>query len=361
MDSVTQFLLGAAVGTAVLGRRMGPRKAAVVGGLLGSLPDLDVVVPFEDPVDAFVLHRGPSHSLIVHAVVTPLFGEALVRGFKDLRTHRWQTYLAVYLCFATHALLDALTVYGTRLFWPLWPEPVGIGSLFIIDPLYSLPLLVAVVWALCLKAWTPRFRKILASSLVFTTAYLAWSLAAQQVMQARGAAALAEAGVEPQRLMAIPTPFNTLFWQVLAVEEDRHISLYLPVFGRGEAISYVHPRNMDAGRCLQATPAFQKLADFSKGFFRVERQDGEILIADLRMGLNPGYVFRFAIAREVEGAIEPMPPERRRSPRTAPGDFDWLIANVTGQAVRRASEASAAVEVAALTGSRIGEAPTAAC
>ena len=303
MDSVTQFLLGAAVGTAVLGRRMGPRKAAVVGGLLGSLPDLDVVVPFEDPVDAFVLHRGPSHSLIVHAVVTPLFGEALVRGFKDLRAHRWQTYLAVYLCFATHALLDALTVYGTRLFWPLWPEPVGIGSLFIIDPLYSLPLLVVLTWAFCLKSWTPRFRKVLATSLIVTTVYLGWSLAAQQIMEARGAAALARAGVEPQRLLAIPTPFNTLFWQVIAIDDDRHISLYLPVFGEDEAVPYVHPRNMDAGRCLQASPAFQKLAAFSKGFFRVEKQNGEILVADLRMGLNPGYVFRFAIARNTADGV----------------------------------------------------------
>ena len=67
-----------------------------------------------------------------------------------------------------------------------------------------------------------------------------------------GAAALAEAGVKPQRLLAIPTPFNTLFWQVIAVEEDRHIHLYLPVLGSAETVPYAHPRNMDAGRCLEA-------------------------------------------------------------------------------------------------------------
>lgn len=348
MDSLTQFLLGAAVGTAVLGRRMGPRKAAVVGGLLGSLPDLDVIVPFEDPVDAFVLHRGPSHSLIVQAVVTPLFGEALVRSFKGLREHRWQTYLAVYLCFATHALLDAMTIYGTRLFWPLWPEPVGIGSVFIIDPLYSLPLLLAVIWALCLKAWTPRLRNVLAASLVFTTGYLAWSLAAQQVMQARAAVVLAEAGVEPQRLLAIPTPFNTLLWQVIAIEEDHHINLYLPVFGEGRTAPYVHPRSIDAGRCLEEVPAFRKLAAFSKGFYRLERQDDEILLADLRMGLYPGYVFRFVIARETAEGIEATRPERRRSERTAPGDWDWLLASLAGEAVARPVEAAAAAGLSAL-------------
>jgi len=361
LDSVTQFLLGAAVGTAVLGRRLGPRKAAVVGGLLGTLPDLDVVVPFEDPVDAFVLHRGPSHSLIVQAVVTPLVGEALVRSFKDLRAQRWQTYLAVYLCFATHALLDATTIYGTRLFWPLWPEPVGIGSLFIIDPLYSLPLLVAVIWALCLKAWTPGFRGVLAGSLVFTTAYLAWSLAAQQTVQAQATQILADSGVQPQRLLAIPTPFNTAFWRVIAVEDGRYINLYLPVFGAGGGTTaYSHPRDVAAARCLRGNPALEKLAAFSKGFYTVERRDGEITVSDLRMGLTPGYVFRFAIARETAEGIEAIPPERRRTQRTTPGDWDWLLASVAGEAVARPSEAAAAVEITALA-SRSGAAASTVC
>ena len=180
MDTVTQFALGAGVGAAVLGRHISPRKAAIIGGVLGVVPDLDVLYPFDDPIDAFVLHRGPSHSLIVQAVVTPLFGEALMRLFKDLRGQRMRTYLAVYLVFATHALLDALTIYGTRILWPLWPEPVGVGSVFIIDPIYTLPLLVAFVWALCLRSWTAGLRRVLTTGLVFSTAYLGWSLAAQQ-------------------------------------------------------------------------------------------------------------------------------------------------------------------------------------
>ena len=50
MDSLTQFALGAGIGVAVLGRRIGPRRAAIAGGLLGSVPDLDVLYPFDDPV-----------------------------------------------------------------------------------------------------------------------------------------------------------------------------------------------------------------------------------------------------------------------------------------------------------------------
>ncbi len=149
MDSLTQLVLGAGVGAAVLGKPLGPRRAAVLGGILGTLPDLDVFFPFDDPVESFVLHRGATHSLIVHAVVTPLIAEPLVRFVKPLKGERLRVYAAVFLCFATHALLDAMTIYGTRLFWPVWPEPLGAGSIFIIDPLYTLPLLVAFVWALC--------------------------------------------------------------------------------------------------------------------------------------------------------------------------------------------------------------------
>jgi inner membrane protein len=82
MDSITQFVLGAAVSTACLGKKIGPRKAALVGGLLGTVPDLDVLIPFADPVDSFVYHRGWTHSVFVHALAAPVFGELLVRLFR---------------------------------------------------------------------------------------------------------------------------------------------------------------------------------------------------------------------------------------------------------------------------------------
>ena len=71
MDSITQAVLGAAVGEATLGRRVG-HKAPLWGALLGTLPDLDVLYPFADPVSAFTWHRGPSHSIFVLAALTPL-------------------------------------------------------------------------------------------------------------------------------------------------------------------------------------------------------------------------------------------------------------------------------------------------
>ncbi len=348
MDTVTQFALGAGVGAAVLGRHISPRKAAVIGGILGVVPDLDVLYPFDDAIDAFVLHRGPSHSLIVHAVVTPLFGEALMRLFKDLRGQRMRTYLAVYLVFATHALLDALTIYGTRILWPVWPEAVGAGSVFIIDPIYTLPVAVAVIWALCLRSWTAGLRRALTAGLVFSTAYLGWSLAAQQMAYGRAAQVLEAAGIESEDLLAIPTPFNTVYWKVIALDGERYLNLYLPVFGSLEQVAvHAHPRGAGLAGCLHGQDAFEKLAAFSDGFYRVDRQGERLVVSDLRMGLTPSYVFRFAVAERTGDGLRAIPPERRRSARGAPGDLDWLVANLAGDFVGRPAEARAEVNVAA--------------
>ena len=342
MDSLTQIVLGAGVSAAVLGPRIGPRKAAVAGALLGTLPDLDVLYPFDDPIDSFILHRGASHAFLVHAAVTPLFGEVLVRLFEQLRDRRWRAYLAVFLIFVTHATLDALTIYGTRVFWPLLPDPVGSGSVFIIGPLYTLPLLVVMVWALCVSAWTARFRRALTAALVLSTTYLGWGLVAQQLVEQRAARLLAEAGIRPEQLRATPTPFNTLFWKVIALEGDRYINLYLPVFGdREEVTAYIHPRGLNHLSCAGDNAGLEKLAAFNGGYFRADLEDGKVVISDLRMGLTPNYVFRFAVAEQTpEGSVE-IAPERWRSARSTEGDLDWLIANLTGEPTLRPAETSA--------------------
>ena len=65
MDSLTQIVLGAAVGEAVLGRKIG-NKAILWGAIAGTIPDLDVLSKlFVDDVTANEWHRGFSHSILL--------------------------------------------------------------------------------------------------------------------------------------------------------------------------------------------------------------------------------------------------------------------------------------------------------
>ncbi|MHA7773140.1 metal-dependent hydrolase [Roseibium sp. M-1] len=341
MDSLTQFVLGAAVSTALLGKKLGPRKAALVGGALGTLPDLDVFLPFDDPIDSFVYHRGWTHSVFVHALAAPILGEGLMRLFKGLRDHRWLTWVTVFLCLATHAGIDAMTVYGTRFFWPLYPDPVGVGSIFIIDPLYSLPLLAVCLWALASKSWSRRLGTWTAVALVVSTGYLALGAGIQRLVEARASQIFEANGGAPDRVFAIAAPFNILVWKVIGLREDSYDNLYISLLdGLAPAEIYNHARHPELAACVDKTDAFRKLAWFNRGFYKTGLKDGRIVVSDLRMGMTPNYVFSFAIAEAGRGAVRPIAPERVSAlVNVHPEDWSWLAARLLGQPMIRRAEA----------------------
>lgn len=347
MDSVTQFALGAVVGTAVLGKRWGVRRAAIAGGLLGTVPDLDVYLTYDDPVEAFIGHRGASHSLIVHAVAAPVIGEIIWRLKGAAEVGRQRFYLAVYLCLTTHALLDAMTVYGTQLFWPIWPEPLGLGSIFIIDPLYTVPLLIVTLWAFCRRDWTPRIGRAVKFALALSSLYLVWTAVAQQIVEARGDAYLQARDIQPGAIAAGPTPLNSLFWRLIAVDESQYFHVYVPLLGNSEAITaYEHPRWAKGISCWAAAAdrgvgLAGTLAEFADGFYQIELEDEAVVYSDLRMGLYPNFVFKFVVAEHRQGQVTVTSPRRIRGNRSLPGDLEWLLAGVLGErAVRPAEDAA---------------------
>ena len=83
MDSLTQIVLGAAVGEAVLGKKIG-NKAMFYGAIAGTIPDLDVLFSnFTDTVTALEMHRGFTHSLLFSIVFSPIFA-FIVSKFEKL-------------------------------------------------------------------------------------------------------------------------------------------------------------------------------------------------------------------------------------------------------------------------------------
>src|SRR5690606_10728227 len=119
MDSLTQIVLGAAVGEAVLGRKAG-NKAMFYGAIAGTIPDLDIIATlFTDTVTATELHRGFSHSMVFSILMAPIFGWFISNMEKKSQIHwkewSWLMFWGVF----THPILDSFTTGGTQLFWPL--------------------------------------------------------------------------------------------------------------------------------------------------------------------------------------------------------------------------------------------------
>src|SRR5690554_4765 len=177
MDSITQAALGAGIAGAMLGRQHG-RKALIAGAVLGTLPDLDVLINYGDPLSQMINHRGFTHSVFVLTAFSALLTWLIWRWRPRIDYTRQRLFLTIWLILTTHVMLDAFTSYGTQLFWPLRPVPESWSSVFIIDPFYTLPLLLTVLAGLALGI-RPTMCRVLSWVLVMGAAYLATSLGAK--------------------------------------------------------------------------------------------------------------------------------------------------------------------------------------
>ena len=295
MDSLTQAVLGASVAgvCAPAGQR---RKALLVGAMLGTLPDLDVLIDYGDAVRNFTYHRGFSHSLFVLAPFAALLWLLLRRWWAPVRAapQRWLTAIA--LALLTHPLLDAHTAYGTQLFWPLEVRPTMWSTLFIIDPAYSLPLLVGVVVAAigAKKVWAG---KALTIGIVISTLYLGWSWVGKLMVESDARDVLADMGLANAPVFSTPTPFNTLLWRVVVMTKDGYLQGYDSLLVNEQLIkfeSYPSQNSMliDAADVW----AVQRLRWFASDFLKVSVRDDKLVLTDLRMGGEPNYAFSHIVA-----------------------------------------------------------------
>lgn len=295
MDSLTQIALGSAVTVAVMGRRTAVWKAALWGGVAGTLPDLDALIDHGDAILNMVLHRAESHSLIFLTLLSPLLAWLVSRVHGEQALwRRW--WMALWLALFTHPLLDTMTVYGTQLLQPLTDHPFGVGSMFIIDPAYTLPLLAGLVVALVLRGQGRSLRWNLAG-LALSTAYLGWSVVAQQVATGVARASLQQEGVVTGHLLVTPAPFNTVLWRLVAVTPTHyHEGYYSLLDGRSTVRWTRHERGAELIDRHAATTPVARVARFSHGFYRLRQTpDDRLQITDLRMGQEPDYVFNFDV------------------------------------------------------------------
>lgn len=317
MDSLTQIALGAAVADGAAGRQVG-RRAMLWGAICGTFPDLDSFVPLGDAVSDFTYHRSASHSLFVLAAVTPLFVWLIRKLHPDTAAHQRRWMALVYLVFATHVLLDSFTVYGTQIFWPLWTTPMTWSTIFIIDPLYTLPLLAGVIAALVAGRTRTWGRAANTAGLVLSTAYLAWTLGAKLHVEQVAHRALETQRIAAGDVLTTPAPFNSILWRILAVNDEHYYEGFYSLLDDTTVVRFTrHPRNLDlirSGPLSESWPV-QRLQWFTKNFYTVEIVGEDIAVTDLRMGVEPDYVFSFKVGRLGNPHPQPVPVARMPAER----------------------------------------------
>ena len=354
MDSITQIVLGAAVGEAVLGKKIG-NKAMLWGALAGTIPDLDVYQSlFFDSLTANELHRGFSHSILFSLVFAPILAWILVRKEKTLlavlvgvilaypaistgstvvigvlsaayliflffiakntsdtnRATKWEWTKLFFWSLITHPLLDCHTTWGTQLLWPL-PYKLAWNNIFVIDPLYTLPFLLFVLAAMCYNRES-RTRKILNwTGIAISSLYMLWSLGAKWYTYGVFEETLAAKGIEYTRLTTVPTPLNTFLWSATADGDTVLYSGLYSIFDTEKSVDFqVIKNNHKLVEQYSGEEVLTRLMLISKGWYVINNDNPDTLVySDARYGPiydgnKPTYTFGYKLIRSEEGTLE---------------------------------------------------------
>jgi inner membrane protein len=288
VDPLTHILLGASLGYASFGNRLG-RTAALAGGLAAFAPDADVFIrSAADPLLAIEHHRGFTHALIF----TPI-GSAVAAACWLVRpTWRKRRWLTLWSCclvgYLSHVLLDAATTYGTQLLWPFSKHRAGWDVISIIDPVFTLVLLAGLV-----SSMLARHRTAATGALLFCTMYIALgALQHHRAVEAQQVLATAR-GHRIERAEVMPTLANNIVWRALYEHENRVFSdrirvgwfsdatiregWSLPLVDLGDLSSAESARNQHE--------SFERFAWFSDEWVARSPADSSVL-ADMRYSLS---------------------------------------------------------------------------
>jgi inner membrane protein len=351
MDSLTQIVLGAAVGEVVLGKKVG-NKAMLWGAIAGTIPDLDVYQSLIfDSLKANELHRGFSHSILFSVIFAPLLAWILVKKEKILlattvgailaypalstrnpwvigvlsivftvclyfilknkynsekATKRDWTKLFFWSLF-THPLLDCHTTWGTQLFWPL-PYKLAWNNIFVVDPLYTVPFLVCVILAMCYHRQSNTRTYLNWAGIAISSLYMVWSLGAKWYTFNVFEDNLKSKGIIYSRLTTVPTPMNTFLWSATADGDTVLYSGLYSIFDKDKDVEFYTIRtNHDLVNRYSGDDVLDRLNFLSKGWYVIDNDNPDTLVYNdtrfgpMYLGDKPLYNFGYQLTDTPEG------------------------------------------------------------
>ncbi|MBC7389420.1 MAG: metal-dependent hydrolase [Opitutaceae bacterium] len=289
MDSLTQIVLGAAIAELVLGKKVG-NKAPLWGAICGTIPDLDILLnPFLSDLQELGSHRGFSHSICFSVLLAPLLG-FLISVFYKKKEANWKEWaLLCFLSLVTHPLLDAFTNYGTQLFLPFSNYRVALNSIFIVDPCYTVPMMIFLIIAMFINRKKELRNNFNKAGLIIAHFYLLFTLFNKLYMGMIFESALKKKSYSFDRYYTCPLPLQTALWTCLAEDEKGFYVGYYSWFDKSKDVAFRYILKNDIGlEEFKKTFPLKRLAWFTNGYHIFTRKNGELYLNDLRFGKTGG-------------------------------------------------------------------------
>lgn len=310
MDSLTHLVLGAAIGEATLGKKIG-RQAMLWGAIADTIPDFDVFAACcTTDAQQLLVHRGITHSFLFLVIMSPILGW-LVSKLNKKSDVSWKSWtLLFFLGLLTHILLDSLTAYGTGWFEPFSSYRIAFNTIFVADLFYTLPFLVCILIALIAKNGSPKRIKWNKAGLIISSLYLLFTIANKWHVHSEMHESLNEKSIQTSDFVTTPTPLNNFLWMAYAPDQTGYWFGYYSIFDKTNDIDYYHVNRNDSLLLPYSNNESVKiLKQFSKGHYCMTQSDSNVVFNDIRFGQMGGwehadsaFVFSFVVAENADNS-----------------------------------------------------------
>ena len=289
MDPISQGTVGAAFAQSTANKK-NILRIGIIGFLAGLAPDLDVLIrSTDDPILFLEYHRQFSHSLFFipfGSLIVALLIFLLVKGSMGFKT----VYVASFLGYATHGLLDACTSYGTQLFWPFSSERVTWNNISIVDPIFTIPVIILVAIAITKKKRIFSFFAIGWIAFYLSLGFIQYERALSAAMQ------LADSrGHNAQRLTLKPSFGNLILWKSIYQHEE---TFYVDAIRTAQSLTWCSGESIRIFDYQYHLPSLDKDSQQAKDIerFRWFSQDylgydeERKLVTDIRYSMIPNQI-----------------------------------------------------------------------
>ncbi|WP_299114316.1 metal-dependent hydrolase [uncultured Winogradskyella sp.] len=292
MDSLTQIVLGAACGEAVLGKKIG-NKALLFGAIGGTIPDLDVIIGnlfYKNEIDAMLFHRGFMHSILFAIIGTFVFGWLVYklydRGKREESTTLKDWQKLFFWSLLTHPILDCFTPYGTQLFAPFSDYRVAFNNIAVADLFYTIPFLTCMIVMMFYNRQNKKRKYWWKLGVGISSIYMILTIVNKLYIDSVFESSLIEKGISHQRFSTQPSIFNNVLWYGIAETEDSYQVAYYSLFDSTNIFSEWNILQKTRVLKPEDYEDLEHLAWFSNNYYSIENlEENDYIYKDLRYPL----------------------------------------------------------------------------
>jgi len=291
MDVLSQAVLGASLSQSIAKDKSKQLSALLIGALAGMAPDLDVLIySADDPLLFLEFHRQFTHSLFFIPFGALLCALVVYPFIKNKLTFS-QVYLFSFAGFATHGLLDSCTSYGTQLFWPFSDQRISWSIVSIIDPFFTIPIIIGIVFAVYRN--NRLFARI---ALIYAVVFLSLGLIQKQRAENALYTLAQQRGHQTDRIRVKPSFGNRHVWKLIYEYNGRYYVDAVKLLWQTQIILGTSIQKLNIKRDFpwlaensQQEKDIERFRWFSDDFLAVNSQNPNVII-DVRYSFLPNQI-----------------------------------------------------------------------